>query len=382
MRLLDRYVLRLFLRAYAFCIAAFLAIWLVFDISDKISTFLDDKVTARQIAHYYLTQMPAIMVAVLPVALLLALLACLSRMSRTNEIVSMLTAGVSVPRVILPLIVIGLLTAAASSALNYALAPHAEQEGKGYFQEMRGEEDARENAISGHVFRNRAANRTWFIQRFQPGENEFSTIQVLQQDSEGRIVTNYMAGVAVYRPEQHAWDMTGVKVVNYDPSGNIIKEENVLHLTKRDWDETPFRLASSNMRAEYLSVDELRDYLRYNADFPQTLLAPFATHLYYRIALPWNCLIIVFIAAPLAIGFSRKGVLASVAAAIVLVFSLNFVTHLFLALGEGDRIAPWAAAWIPNIVFAIAGLCLLYVRSTNREPREFNPFALRRLATS
>ena len=43
-------------------------------------------------------------------------------MSRANEIVSMLTAGVSVPRVLLPLLLIGLLTTGVTFALNYSLA--------------------------------------------------------------------------------------------------------------------------------------------------------------------------------------------------------------------------------------------------------------------
>ena len=42
MRLLDRYVIRNFLQAYIYCIAGFLSIWLIFDISDNISTFIDE----------------------------------------------------------------------------------------------------------------------------------------------------------------------------------------------------------------------------------------------------------------------------------------------------------------------------------------------------
>ena len=45
MRLLDRYVLQNFLRAYLYCIAAFISIWLIFDISDNISTFLDERIS-------------------------------------------------------------------------------------------------------------------------------------------------------------------------------------------------------------------------------------------------------------------------------------------------------------------------------------------------
>jgi lipopolysaccharide export system permease protein len=145
-----------------------------------------------------------------------------------------------------------------------------------------------------------------------------------------------------------------------------------------DWSETPFRLASANMRAELLSVPELRDYLRYNADFPQALLAPFATYLQYRFAVPWHCFVAVLLAAPLAISFSRSGMLSNVATAIGLVFLHIFVaTHFLRPFGEGDRIAPWLAVWTPNILFTCIGLALLYLRSTNRELRDLNPFATR-----
>ena len=138
-----------------------------------------------------------------------------------------------------------------------------------------------------------------------------------------------------------------------------------------DWSETPFRLISANLRAEHLSVPELRDYLDYNSDFPGTLLAPFATHLQYRIALPWACAVVALIAASLGVGYSRRGVLSNVAAAILLVFAMNFSMHLFLALGEGARIPTWAAAWTPIAIFAVIGVVLLYYRSTNREPPRF-----------
>jgi lipopolysaccharide export LptBFGC system permease protein LptF len=135
----------------------------------------------------------------------------------------------------------------------------------------------------------------------------------------------------------------------------------------KDWSETPFRLGSANVRAENLSVPELRDYLKFNSDFPGTLLAPFQTHLQYRWALPWTCFVVVLIAAPLGIGYSRRGILSSVAASIILVFSMNFLTHLFLALGEGDRVPAWVAAWTPNLIFTVIGLYLLFLRATNRE---------------
>src|SRR5439155_6108670 len=145
------------------------------------------------------------------------------------------------------------------------------------------------------------------------------------------------------------WDLENVKVVHYDHTGNIVDEQIYPSLKVEHWSETPFRLSSANERAEFLSLPELLEYLHFNADFPATLLAPFRTHLQYRLALPWACLVVVWIAAPLGIGYSRRGDVSIVPAALALVCSMNFLTHLFLALGEGDRISPWVADCRRNI---------------------------------
>jgi lipopolysaccharide export system permease protein len=375
-RLLDRYVIRNFVQAYLYCIAGFISIWLIFDISDNISTLLDERIGLALAVQYYLAQVPQVFIILLPVSLLLALLFSLGRMSRANEIVSMLTAGVSLPRVLLPLIVIGLLTVATAMALNYSLAPHAELARKNFFSEARGRPDA---LIEGQIFRNRTDARTWFIQNFRNGSNEFNNVQVLQQDANDNIVMSYFAARAVYHRESQSWELSNAKVVRYDTSGNVINEQFYPSITVEHWSETPFRLRSANLRAEYLGVPELRDYLHFNADFPKTLLAPFRTHFQYRLALPWTCLVVVCIAAPLGIGYSRRGVLASVAAAVILVFAMNFLTHLFLALGEGDRISPLLAAWAPNVVFTLIGLYLFYLRAANREAPGFRLFQPRRI---
>ena len=377
MRRLDRYVVRHFLQAYFYCIAGFISIWFIFDVSDNISTFLDQRISRLLILKYYLTQVPQILVVLLPVALLLALLFCLGRLSRSNEIVSMLTAGVSLPRILAPLLLIALLTTAASTALNYSLAPHGEYARKRLLEDPSSRRQ--QLGMTAQIFRNRTDNRTWFIQQFFPGENKFNNVHIVQQDEDDNIVTAYIATAVFYHPENHAWELRQFKLVHYDKAGNVTDSSINESATITDWSETPFRLSSANVRAEHLSVPELRDYLDYNSDFPVTLLAPFATHLQYRLALPWACAVVGLIAASLGVGYSRRGILSNVAAAILLVFAMNFSLHLFLALGEGARIPTWAAAWIPNAVFGLVGLVLLYYRSTNREPPRFG-FARANLA--
>jgi LPS export ABC transporter permease LptG len=375
---LDRYVIRNFLQPYLYCIIGFLSIWLIFDISDNSATILEGHASLAEVGQFYFSQLPQVLVILLPVALLLALLFCLGKMSRANEIVSMLTAGISVPRVLLPLMILGLLTTGLVLALNYSLAPHAELSRKIFFDNLN-HGGLKQIKISGQIFRNRTNNRTWFIAHFQPNSNEFEGVQVIQQDEHDNIVKNYLATTAKYDPATKVWHFELAKIVQYDAAGNISHEELLPTLAIPGWTETPYRLSSANVRAEFLGVPELREYLQFNSDFPETLLAPFHTQLQYRLALPWTCLVVVFMAAPLGIGFSRRGILAGVAIAIVLVFCMNFLIHLFLALGEGDRVSPLVAAWMPNVLFAAVGLYLLHLRATNRETPNFNLGPLRHI---
>src|SRR5437867_4609672 len=212
MRLLDRYVIRNFLQVYLYCIAGFISIWLIFDVSDNISTFIDQHVPLSLVIRYYATQIPQVFIILLPLSLLLSLLFALGRLSRSKEIVSMLTAGVSLPRVLLPLIVMGLLTVAASMALNYSLAPHSELARKAFLSEARSRPG---RYVQGQIFRNRTHLRTWVIQNFLPRTNTFNNVQVLEQDINDNIVTNYIAARASLRPETKTRELDNAKVVHY-----------------------------------------------------------------------------------------------------------------------------------------------------------------------
>ena len=114
-------------------------------------------------------------------------------------------------------------------------------------------------------------------------------------------------------------------------------------------------------------MPQLREYLRLNNDFTHALLAPYRTYFHYRWALPWACLVTVLIAAPLGVVYSRRSVLVGVASSIFIFFLILFLDNLFRALGRGDRLPAFWAAWTPELLFAFVGLILLRVRALNRD---------------
>ena len=371
MRILDRYVLKNFFIPFVLCFFGFIAIWLVFDIMNNANEFIENKISPARIVFFYTTQLPEVMVLSLPLSVLLALLYSLSKMSRSNEIISMLTAGRSVIRVLYPLFFIGLLTTALSTALDYKLAPHAAATRQALQNEFKGKGG---KPLEEQLFRNRLDYRTWYVQRIRPDQSALEGLHITQQDREGTLVAKYYARIGVFDPLAKVWNLRNVRIVSFNPTGDITATETAITRKISGWSETPWRIVSSNLDPENLSVPELKDYLRFNADFPAVQLAPYRTYADYRWAVPWSCMVVVFIASPLGIVYSRRGVLAGVASSIFIFFSLFFLSYLFLALGKGGRIPPPVAAWGPNAAFAAVGLVLLWMRSTNRELPTFQSF--------
>jgi LPS export ABC transporter permease LptG len=366
MTILDRYVLQKFLLPFLYSFLGFIGIWFIFDLSDNLPDFIQGRAGFPVLIQYYASQVPEIIVICLPIASLLALLYSLTAMSRSNEIISMLGAGLSVTRILMPLMAVGLLLTGLTAVFNFEGAPHAAAAKKRMIRDIkRGK--VTEAFIAGHLFRNREDLRTWFARDIKIARNMLQDIQIIQQNPEGEIIRQWYAREAFFNPDTRQWTLKQYRTVDMDSEGEITKMDEGRELRIDGWSETPWRIASSRMNPDYLSLSELDDYLRFNSDFPVKRLAPYATHREYRYALPWVCLVAIFLAAPMGIVYSRRGILGGVAVAIGLFFSLVFMSSLFIALGKGGRLSPFVAAWGPLIVFMAIGLFLLWLRSTNRE---------------
>jgi lipopolysaccharide export system permease protein len=379
MRILDRYVLRNFLEPFLLCFLAFLGILFIFDLNDNLTDFVGAKAKFRQIGFYYLHQLPHFTLLSLPLGLLLALLYCLSKMSRANEVISMLTAGRSVLRILAPLLICGAVASGLCLWLNYELAPMADAVRKADLERItKGDRRAdQRNTVDALLAYDRMGQRLWFVRRMRSDTDHLEDPHITQLDDRGEPIERWVAQGAIHVPREGKWVLVLGRRVSYDANGNIAgefddwsQEPNESPRVTRNiqgWSETPWRLSSTIMQADQLTVPQLRDYLRYNADFPALQLAPFLTNWHYRWALPFTCLTVIFIAAPLGIVFSRRAVLTSVASSIFIFFGYLFVMFLFLALGKGGHVSPLVAGWLPNGILFTIGLYLLYLRSTNRE---------------
>ena len=395
--ILDRYLLRQFLGPFILCSVGILAVWIIYDLQDNGSDFFEANASFGTVLHLYIVQLPQMIVMILPATLLLGLLYSLSKMSKSNEIVSMLSAGRSLVRIITPLLLVGVYTSMFCFALNYEWAPQAAQAKDSILSDI--DEQRKINKKDGkkrktvvrsadvalarnQVYPNREANRLWRIRYipFDLSKKKMSVIEIVERDDDGNLTKAIYAEKAGWNYRTGEWFLRAspqneVKIFDYtvvDEHGFPTETLASEHI-EPGWNETPWNIVSEHLVADYLGVPDLGFHLKANADKTSEKLAPFRAHWHYRWALPWNCFVVVLFAAPLGIGLSRRGVLGGIFGAILLFFALVFLSHLFLVLGQSQIVPPFFAAWTTNLILMAIGVYLIYMRSTNKDLPKLTP---------
>ena len=105
MKIIDRYILKEFLRFFMIICITFIALYLIVDFFEKIRMFLSNHASIAQMASYFLYSIPMIISLILPPAVLLATLMTYGSFSKFSEITAMKANGISLYRISLPALI-------------------------------------------------------------------------------------------------------------------------------------------------------------------------------------------------------------------------------------------------------------------------------------
>ncbi len=374
--LMDRYTVHSFLSPFSFCLFSFIAIWVIADFTNNGTTFAG--LPLSDVLNFYVVQVPWVILFVMPIVMLLSGLFALSKMSKSNELISMIGAGRSVFRILLPLLIIGGYGSLICLALKYEWAPTAvgykdaimESANKESWAKKHGQKIKNDLwAKRGWMHVNEVDRRTWFVGRVPLKlSSPMGDIVVFQLDEKDQPRKIWIARRArwVWNSIPPQWILNDVRIYEYDDAHvPLISSKKQVVISR--WSETPWKVLSSSQDPEHLGVPGLTMYLNANRDFDDRSLATFRTNWWYIFAEPLSCLALILVAAPLGIVYSRRGGMAGVTGAIVIFAMMYVMRGTFLALGHSNRVSPFLAAWTTNIVVVLIGVVLLWFRAQNRE---------------
>lgn len=363
--ILDRYIAKQFLSSFLLCMGTLLGVFVLMDLQANMSDFREAEDTLGLIATYYGINIPAIFVFLLPYVLLLALLYCLGKMSRHQEIVAMIQTGRGVLRIVAPLLITGVFTSTICLVFNYHWGPWAEGH-KDIVIDMA--KDGQADRARAVLYRERDSGRVWFVGSFPYRFERSGTIRnviVKEFNRDNHPITVLKAEQATWSRQTKQWTFQNARVM--DLQANPVPLHSPLHkeLT-RHWQETPWQLVKPGLDQTHLGIPELNSWLRAQQGVEWANRRPYLTQWHYRLAQPVICLITILLAAPLGIVFSRRGIGGGVSIALFLCAGMLFSSTFFLTFGEAGHMPPALAAWSTNILFFLVAMYLFHRRITGR----------------
>jgi LPS export ABC transporter permease LptF/LPS export ABC transporter permease LptG len=358
--ILDDYVLRDFGMNLAMVVAAFLMLLLVFTLFELLGDILRNQISPLVVGEYLLNVSPYFIYNITPLSILLAVLITLGVMQRSNEITAIKTTGISIYRIVTPLVVAAAMLAAGLFFADQFYLPHANKR-----------QDALRNMIKGkpaQTYLN--PDRKWifgqhsdiyYYELFDSDRDQFGRLAIFQFDpATFQLTKRIYADRAHWEDSLRRWVCT--QGWERDFRGPAIENYRTFDVaTFSVVSEPPTYFKKEVKQSSEMNYQELRRYIR---DLQQSGfdVVRLRVQLEKKFAFPIITLVMAVLAIPFSLSSGRRGAITGVAVAVGIALVYWTVAGLFEAMGNISQLPPVLAAWSPDLIFALlSGYLILKV---------------------
>jgi lipopolysaccharide export system permease protein len=267
-------------------------------------------------------------------------------------VVALRTSGVTLFRISAPIIVIGILVSLASYVTNEKIVPHANQVASNLIRQIIYKRPLPE--VKENVFFKDAHDRHYYARRVDMKNKTMENIMVYEVTDE-RFPRVILAERATFRGR--IWDLKNGIIHKYDEKGYLNYEANFADM-KLNVSEDILTFTGQKTSNE-MNSDELKKMIGM-LDKGGLHTHALRTELLMKYSIPATCFVFALIGIPFSLPSPRSGRTWGMVVTIVFMFTFYVFTSVFRSLGKGGILPPAAAAFTPQISFALIGVALLF----------------------
>ncbi|MFC1496107.1 LptF/LptG family permease [Candidatus Margulisiibacteriota bacterium] len=355
-KLIDRYIFRELLDPFLFGLAAFSLIMSASMVMfELVRAVVIDGLPLIIALKIFIFRLPGVVVYIFPMATLLAALLGFARLSKDSEITAFRASGVTLKRLMIPVIMFGLIVSVVNLFFYEIVVPEANRAAKNLLVESALEKvpEMKQNVFVPE-FSKGALKRLFFAKKL---ENQVMKGVIVQEFTDGALAQIVNAKEAVWQKEKKSWKFKDGIIYLLSEDGEY------KHLIKFDEQTvaikyTPADLHTEEKRPEEMNISELRNYIVLREKMGQKSTDQ-KMHLNMKIAIPFASLVFVLLGAPLGLSPRRASSSIGLGLSIIVVFFYYVLIFISMALGELEFISPALAAWLPNIITAAISYFIL-----------------------
>jgi lipopolysaccharide export system permease protein len=358
MKLIDKYIFRQFMVPLVYCLLTFSMLFVIVDLFEHLSDFIDARTPLLQVIRYYVYVMPSLLIYIAPISLLLGLLYSLWQLSKHNELTALRASGISFYRITVPIMLVGIIFSLSVSILQETVAPRLTYWAWQFINQQKKGGDISMRYASDLPYKNEDQRRIWIIRRFDLASHDMQGVKVVQQRADGSDLEVIRAEEAKYFDGK--WWLFNVNIQKYDFYNNPIGAPTHEPLRQMaEWDEAPDDFMHEITSMEFLSARDLWRFLEARKNLSEKRRAQILVDMHARLAMPWTCFVVTIFGIPFGVRTARKGALVGVISALLTFFFFYFLMTFGQWLGKNQLVDPAASAWMPNVFFFLAGLFLM-----------------------
>ncbi len=357
LRILDRYILGNFVKILFISIFLFTVIFILVDLIDFADNLIEKHAQIGDIIIYYFLFIPYILTLISPVAVLMAGLFSMANMSKKMEIIAIRASGISLIRIMIPLIIFSLFFSMFMVAWNVFLVPGVEY--KRYIHKRKNiyKKPLKKNyPTRGLIFRNNK-NHYFYIYFYDP-QRKIAYNILINKINNGFIKERIQAVKA--HITDSSWIFYDYKKWIYNKDGAILNYDYQKALEDKNIKIQPEYFVHPMKKIINMNFFELKEYITLlkngGQDYNKAL-----TEFYMRFFFPLANFITIFIGAPLGIIFMRKRKTSiNFSISLFVTFTYYATLRIFQSLGSNGVIKPIIAASAVNTIFFIGGIIYLF----------------------
>lgn len=329
-----------------------IVIIVVIDVTERVEDFARTTATAGEIIqHYYFNLIPFYANLLSPVCVFITVIYFTSQLAQNTEIVSMLSGGISLSRILRPYLACAIVIAGVSFYLNAYIVPRATRERVDFeYKFLRKNHVMEERNIHKKV----APGTFIYLNSYNQLINEGYQF-ALDYLENGQMKTKITGQKIIWQDSLKNWRIIGVSYRNFTPEGEHLYSKNYLDTALI---LSPDDIFQKDGYAESLTLHELYEYIQLETDRGSDILDELIIEKYERFAYPFAAIILTLIGLPMSSRKSRGGIAFSIGLGLIFCF-LYVILLLTSQAFIGDTFPAWLAIWLPNIVFFILGIVLM-----------------------
>jgi lipopolysaccharide export system permease protein len=352
--ILDRYIVRECLKLIGLALTLFMGVYVIVDLFEKFPRFLGAHVRPDLVLRYYALSLPTIFIQVLPVAVLLACLLTLGNMARYNEVLAMKMGQVGSLRIALPCLALGLAASGCAWVASEHLAPTMSERALNIWRAQVQRIPAYSTTKNSDIWYRAQDNRFVYISLLEAQSGTIRGMSIFELSPSFALLRRYDAQRAAWNGDGwHLYD--GYRVSFSGEQMDIAPfSETAVPLSEKVADFA--RVARS---PEEMTYAQLRQYIE-RLESSGVKATRYRVDLQAKVAIALVSLIMAVLGVSFGLRTGKAGVMIWVGACITLGFVYWVLLSLGIQLGRGGALPPLLAAWLPNAVFALAGLASLW----------------------